>query len=69
MTPEIDHMISIQATIVANALRQAARRGGTEADFRREVARILEDAGSKAGLTVILAGRILRCARPCRFRL
>jgi len=53
MTPEIDHMISIQATIVANALRQAARRGGTEADFRREVARILEDAGSKAGLTVI----------------
>jgi len=30
----------------------AAQRGGTEADFRREASRILEDAAAKAGLTI-----------------
>jgi len=41
------------APSVARELNQAAQRGGTEADFRREAARILENAGSTAGLTII----------------
>jgi len=41
------------APSVARELNQAAQRGGTEADFRREAARILENAGSAAGLTII----------------
>ncbi len=41
------------APSVARELHQAAQRGGTEADFRREAARILENAGSAAGLTII----------------
>lgn len=42
-----------QAPIVARQLRRIAGRGGTEADFRREAARVLEEAGSVAGLTII----------------
>ena len=42
-----------QAGPVAKALVETARRGGTEADFRREAARILEDAGLSAGLTIV----------------
>jgi len=53
MSQDIDRIITEQAPNVANSLLEAARRGGTEADFRREVARILEDAGTVAGLTVI----------------
>ena len=41
------------APSVAGELIQAAQRGGTEADFRREAARILESAGAAAGLTII----------------
>ncbi len=41
------------APSVARELNQAAQRGGTEADFRREAAGILENAGSAARLTII----------------
>jgi SAM-dependent methyltransferase len=41
------------APLVARELVQAAQRGGNEADFQREVARILESAGAAAGLTII----------------
>jgi hypothetical protein len=41
------------APSVARELNQAAQRGGTEADFRREVARILENAGAAAGLPIV----------------
>jgi SAM-dependent methyltransferase len=41
------------APSVARELVQAAQRGGTEADFRREVAFILEHAGAAAGLTIV----------------
>ncbi|MDH7577333.1 MAG: N-6 DNA methylase [Bacillota bacterium] len=39
--------------LVAQRLLAAARQGGTESDFRREAARVLEDAAAKAGLTII----------------
>jgi methylase of polypeptide subunit release factors len=42
-----------QAPSVARELLLAARRGGTEADFRREAARIIEDTDSIAGLTIV----------------
>lgn len=42
-----------QAPAVARKLWRVGNRGGTEADFRREAARILEEAGGAAGLTII----------------
>ncbi len=53
--PEIDaeKVAREQATPVSQALVAAARRGGTEADFRHAAAPILEEAGAKAGLTII----------------
>jgi len=42
-----------QAPAVARALLQVAKQGGSEADFRREAARILEEAGLSAGLTIV----------------
>ncbi len=53
MNPDLDRIASQQASLVARQLLQTARRGGTEADFRREAARILEEAGAAAGLTII----------------
>jgi hypothetical protein len=41
------------APLIAQRLLEAAKRRGTEADFRREAARILEDAGAAAGLTIV----------------
>jgi hypothetical protein len=41
------------AASVARELLQAAKHGGTEADFRREAARILEEAGNAAGLKIV----------------
>jgi hypothetical protein len=41
------------APLVASELLQAAQRGGNEADFRRAVARVLENAGAAAGLTIL----------------
>jgi SAM-dependent methyltransferase len=37
---------------VARELKRAAQKGGTEADFRREAARVLEEAASAVGLTI-----------------
>jgi hypothetical protein len=42
-----------QAPGFAEKLLEAARRGGTEADFRREVSRLLEEIGSASGLTIV----------------
>jgi len=42
-----------QAASVAGQLSQAAGEGGTEADFRRKVAQILEAAGEAVDLTII----------------
>ncbi len=50
---DIDRIAAEQARIVARELLEAARRGGTEADFRREAAFILDRTGSVAGLTVV----------------
>src|SRR2546425_2777218 len=41
------------APTVAASLVRAAKLGGTEADFRREAAKILEEAGAAAELTII----------------
>ena len=51
--PNLDKIASEQASHVAKALLSAAKEGGTEADFRRKAARILEDVGSIAGLTIV----------------
>ncbi|MCD6405040.1 MAG: SAM-dependent DNA methyltransferase, partial [Planctomycetes bacterium] len=53
MSTDIERIAADQAPIVARQLLQAARRGGTEADFRREAARIFEEAGSAADLQII----------------
>lgn len=50
---DLDRIAAEQAKVVARELLAAARRGGTEADFRREAAVILDRAGSLAGLTVV----------------
>lgn len=41
------------APLIARQLSEVARRVQNEADFRREAARILEDAGLSVGLTII----------------
>ncbi|MYB32621.1 MAG: N-6 DNA methylase [Acidobacteria bacterium] len=53
MTADIDAIAEAQASDVARGLRAAAERGGTEADFRRRAARILETAGQAANLTIV----------------
>ncbi|MEW5933765.1 MAG: N-6 DNA methylase, partial [Bacillota bacterium] len=53
MSSELEDRAARYAPAVARALMQAARVGGTEADFRREAARILEGAGLEAGLTLV----------------
>ncbi|MDD5483199.1 MAG: N-6 DNA methylase [Kiritimatiellae bacterium] len=53
MIVNMERTAAEQATSVAKALVETARHGGTEADFRREAARILEDAGLSAGLTIV----------------
>ena len=50
---DIDEIAAVQAKVVARELLQIAKRGGTEADFRREVALILDRAGIAAGLTIM----------------
>jgi len=49
----VDKIASDQAKVVAREFLDTARRGGSEADFRREAALILDRAGSAAGLTVL----------------
>ena len=53
MPIELEDTASELAPKVAQQLGNAARAGGTEADFRREASRILEEAGTEVGLTVI----------------
>ncbi|MEM4721391.1 MAG: N-6 DNA methylase [Candidatus Methanomethylicaceae archaeon] len=53
MSSDLELIASKQASLVAKQLLQTALRGGTEADFRPEAARILEEAGAAAGLTII----------------
>ncbi|MCX6349533.1 MAG: hypothetical protein NTV79_08570, partial [Candidatus Aureabacteria bacterium] len=53
MSIDLEKTATQQAAFVAKALIETARRGGNEADFRREAARILEAAGVSAGLTII----------------
>ena len=50
---DIDKIAAEQAKIVAQELLETARRGGTEADFRREAALILDRAGVAAGLEIV----------------
>jgi methylase of polypeptide subunit release factors len=53
MSADVERIAAEQAPIVARELQRIAKLGGTEADFRREAARILEEAGSAAGLTIV----------------
>ncbi len=53
MSVEVETIAAEQARTVAEELLRIAKRGGTEADFRREAARLLEEAGARAGLTII----------------
>jgi len=53
MTTEAETITAEQARGVAEELLRIAKRGGTEADFRREAARLLEVAGARAGLKII----------------
>lgn len=53
MTVEIERIAAEQARSVAGELLRIAKRGGTEADFRREAARLLEESGIQAGLTIV----------------
>ncbi len=53
MSIEIESIAAKQARSVARELLQAAHREGSEADFRREASRILEEAGTAAGLTIV----------------
>jgi hypothetical protein len=50
---DIDKIVGVQAEIVARELLETARRGGTEADFRREAALILDRAGVAANLEIM----------------
>jgi len=52
MSLDLEQIAVDQARSVADRLRRAASQGGTEADFRREVARILEEVGAVASLTI-----------------
>lgn len=53
MSLEVETSAEKQASRVAAELLRIAQRGGTEADFRREAARLLEEAGARAGLTIV----------------
>lgn len=53
MSAELERIAAEQARGVADELLRIAKRGGTEADFRREAARLLEEAGARSGLTIV----------------
>ncbi|MBN2565592.1 MAG: N-6 DNA methylase [Candidatus Eisenbacteria bacterium] len=53
MSVEVEGIAAEQARGVADELLRIAGRGGTEADFRREAASLLEEAGARAGLTIV----------------
>ncbi|MCL6449792.1 MAG: N-6 DNA methylase [Acetobacteraceae bacterium] len=48
----VEELVSRSASRVAQALQESAGRGGTEADFRREAARVLEETALEAGLVL-----------------
>lgn len=50
---DIEEIAAERAKLVARELLETARRGGTEADFRREAALILDRAAMAAGLTIV----------------
>lgn len=50
MSGNLEQTLALLAPAVAEELAAASKKGGTEADFRREAARILEDAAKKAGM-------------------
>lgn len=53
MSVEVELIAAEEAHRAAEALVRIAKRGGPEADFRREAARLLEEAGARAGLTIV----------------
>lgn len=53
MSTELEKIAAEQADRVAREFQRTAARGGTEADFRREAARILEEAAITARLTIV----------------
>lgn len=53
MSVEVETIAAERARSVAEKLLRIAKRGGTEADFRREVVQLLEEAGAQAGLTIV----------------
>ena len=53
MSVDVEAIAAAQAPRVADELRRIAARGGNEADFRREAARLLEEAGARAELTIV----------------
>lgn len=53
MSVEIERIAAEQSRGVSDQLLRIAKRGGTEADFRREAARVLEGAAARAGLTIV----------------
>ena len=53
MPKNLEDIAAELAPHVASAFIAAAKRGGSEADFRREAAIIIDDAASEAGLTIV----------------
>ena len=53
MVTDLDRAAAELAPTVTRRLQDAARAGGTEADFRREAARILEDATREVNLAIM----------------
>src|SRR5437773_9074204 len=53
LSVDVERTAAEQAQGVAHELLRIARLGGTEADFRREASRVLEEAGALAGLTIV----------------
>lgn len=53
MEKDIEKITAELAPTIAKQISQIARQATNEADFRREAARILEDAGLSVGLTIV----------------
>jgi hypothetical protein len=53
VSANLEKLASEQAQIVSRELLSAAEAGGNEAEFRRRVARILEDTGAKCSLQIV----------------
>jgi len=53
LSPDFERVAAELAPQVAGRLLALAEQGGTEADFRREAARVLEEAASAAGMTIV----------------